>query len=87
MSDPDARPSAPPEEDPPPPGPVRAVAQPADVGDAARQLAEPLARLETAVTAVRDHLDKDPDRAREELDQARAALEAVRRELAVWSRR
>jgi hypothetical protein len=73
--------------DPPPPGPVRAAVEPADVGEAARQLTEPLARLESAVTAVRDHLETDPDKAREELEEAKSALDALRREVAVWSRR
>lgn len=87
MSDPDVRPSEPPPIDPPPPGPRRVVDATAEIREAARQLSEPLARLATAVTSARDHLETDPDRARGELEAARAALDALRDELATWSRR
>jgi hypothetical protein len=59
----------------------------AEIREAARLLSEPLARLATAVRCARDHLDTDPDRARGELEEARAALDALRAELATWSRR
>ena len=86
MSDPDARPSEPPPAPPPAvpaaPGPARVVDHDEAVRQAARQLSEPLARLATAVRAARDHLDLDPVRARDDLERARSALEALRDELA-----
>lgn len=89
MSDPDARTSDPPvpAPEPPLPGPARALDPVPDIHEAARQLAEPLARLASAVGAAHDHLDSDPELARGQLEEARAALEALRSELATWSRR
>ena len=85
VSDPDARPSQPPAPAPPAgpatPGPARVVDHDEAVRQAARQLSEPLARLATAVRAARDHLDTDPVRARDDLERARTALEALRDEL------